>query len=62
MPLEEGLGLVQPFLGEAHVAAPAQDQRAAAVMPDGEADVVADDGRHETGDADREHVEPAAPA
>src|SRR6185437_5765775 len=41
------------------LAAPAQDQRAAAVMPDGEADVVADDGRRKADDADRDHVEPA---
>src|SRR6516165_3370914 len=57
--VKEHLGLGQPLLGEAHVAAPAQDQRAAAVMPDGEADVVADYGRHEADDADHDDVEPA---
>jgi hypothetical protein len=32
--VEKCLGLVQPLLGEARVASPAQDQRAAAEMPD----------------------------
>jgi len=57
--VEEGLGLVQPLLGEADVAAPTQHQRAAAEMPDGEADVVADDGGYEGYETDRHYIEPA---
>src|SRR6478752_4280792 len=50
VPFEEGLGLVQPLLGKAHIAT--------AEMPDGEADVVAGDSRYEAYDANRHDVEP----
>ena len=59
MPVEKARGLVQPLLGEEYVAAPPQGQRAAAEVPDGEADVVSDHGRGETDEADRHDVEPA---
>jgi hypothetical protein len=43
--VEEALASVQSLLGEEDIAAPAHGQRAAAEVPDGEADVVAQDGR-----------------
>src|SRR5580700_9588960 len=49
----------QPLVGEAHVPSQTQGQRAAAEMPEGEADVVTDDGGGEAYEADRHHVEPA---
>jgi hypothetical protein len=58
-PVEEGLGLVQSLFGQEHVLAPPQGQGTATKVPDGEADVVADDGRDEGHDADEHDVEPA---
>src|SRR3984957_10524095 len=57
VPLEEALGLGQPLLGQPHVAPPSQRQRTAAEMPDGEPDVVPDDGRGEADDPDGYDVE-----
>jgi hypothetical protein len=57
--VEEGLSLVQPLFGQEHVLAPSQGQRASPEMPDGEADVVADNGRDEPHHADGHDVEPA---
>jgi len=57
--IEEVFGFGQPFLGEEYVPAPSQGQRTAAEMPDGEADVVPDDGRDEAYETDQYDVEPA---
>src|SRR4029077_1762284 len=61
VPVEKGFGPVQPRLRQEDVAAPAQGQRAAAEVPDGEADVVAGHGRGEGDDRDQHDVEPADP-
>jgi hypothetical protein len=58
-PVEEVLGLVQSLFGQEHVLAPPQGQGAATEVPDGEAYVVADNGRDEGCDADAHDVEPA---
>ena len=58
-PVEEALGLVQSLFGQEHVLAPPQGQGAATEVPDGEAYVVADNGRDEGRDADDHDVEPA---
>src|SRR5271155_266015 len=59
VPVEKDLSLVQSLLGQEDVSAPSQGQRTAAEMPDGEADVVPDDGRDEAHDRHRHDVEPA---
>ena len=59
---EKGFGPVQPRLRQEDAAAPAQGQRAAAEVPDGEADIVAGHGRGEGDDRDQHDVEPADPA
>jgi len=58
-PVEQALGLTQPLLGQEHVLAPPQGQGAAAEVPDGKADVIADDGRDEAHDADGHDVKAA---
>ena len=54
---KKDLSLVQSLLGQEDVLAPPQGQRAAAEMPDGEADVVADHRRHESHQADQHDIE-----
>ena len=58
-PVEELLGLVESLFGQEHVLAPPQGQGAATEVPDGKADIVADNGRDEGHDADGHDVEPA---
>ena len=58
-PVEEALGLVESLLGQEHILAPPKGQGAAAEVPDGEADVVAENGCQERHDPDKHDVEPA---
>jgi len=57
--IEEVFGFGQPFLGQEDILAPPQGQRTAAEMPDGEADIVPDDGRDEAYETHHYDVEPA---
>ena len=57
--VEEALGLVESLFGQEHVLAPPQGQGAATEVSDGEAYVVADNGRDKADDTDGQDVEPA---